>query len=195
MKTESGRRTIGPFGMIQNVQECPKCDGSGQEVEEHCFVCKGKGSTADYQDVALTIPAGVDNGATLRVKDGGHAGKKGGRSGDLFVQITVKPDPKFRREGNDIYTESQISYLDAILGTTVKVDTLDGPYDVRIPAGTQPDQKLRLKGKGATKLGTTMRGDSFVTVKVTVPTASAVTAEEKSLLEQLAELRKKIAKN
>lgn len=182
------------FGTIQSVQECPSCRGTGEKIDDYCSVCRGKGSLSEFQDVVLTIPAGVDNGATLRVKEGGHVGKKGGKTGDLFVQLTVKADPKFHREGTDIYTDSSISYLDAILGSTIKVDTIDGPFDVRIPPGTQPDQKLRLKGKGVPKLGSTIRGDSFVTVKVNIPSASSISVEEKSLLEQLAEIRKKIRK-
>ncbi|KAJ1395043.1 DnaJ C terminal domain-containing protein, partial [Ochromonadaceae sp. CCMP2298] len=99
-------------------------------------------------------------------------GKRSGPRGDLFVQLAVKRDAKFRREGTEIYTTEDISYTEAILGTTIKVaDTVDGKTEVKIPAGTQPEQKLRLKGKGAPKLGTDLRGDAFITVKVKIPTA------------------------
>jgi molecular chaperone DnaJ len=102
------------------------------------------------------------------------------------VQVAVKRDPKFKRDGIDIYTDEEISYFDAILGTTIKADTVDGKMDVKIPAGTQPEQKIRLRSKGAPKLGSETRGDAFITVKVKIPTN--ISGKEKELIESIAEL-------
>lgn len=174
-----------PFGVFNNVQACPNCRGSGQEIEEYCPTCRGRGATSENKEVLVRVPPGVESGTSLRVREAGNAGKRGGPRGDLFVLLNVKRDPKFRREGTDVYTEESISYLDAILGTTIKADTLDGKIDVKIPQGTQPEQKLRLKGKGAPKLGNSeIRGDAYITVKVKIPTA--VAGKEKELVEQIA---------
>jgi len=175
-----------PFGVFNNVQTCPNCRGVGQEVEEYCPTCKGKGANSETKEVQIKIPAGMETGATLRVRDAGNAGKRGGPRGDLYVQLSVKRDPKFKREGTEIYTEEEISYTEAILGTTIKADTVDGKTEVKIPAGTQPEQRLRLRGKGAPKLGTEVRGDAYITVKVKIPTN--VSGKEKELVEQLAEV-------
>lgn len=178
-----------PFGVFSNVQTCPNCRGGGQEVDEYCPTCRGKGTNSDVKEVVLKIPPGVENGSNLRIRDAGNAGKRGGPRGDLFVQVSIKKDSKFKREGSDIYTDEEISYFDAILGTTIKADTVDGKVDVKIAPGTQPDQRLRLRGKGAPKLGTDVRGDAYITVKVKIP--SSVTGKEKELIEQIAELSEK----
>lgn len=178
-----------PFGVFNNVQTCPTCRGSGQEIEEHCSSCRGKGVTVETKEVSLKVPSGIESGATMRVRDQGNAGKRGGARGDLYVQINVKKDPKFRREGTEIYTTEEIYYVDAILGTTIKADTVDGKQEVKIPAGTQPEQKLRLRGKGAPSLNSNERGDAFITVKVKIPTN--ISGKEKELVEKLAELQKK----
>ena len=176
-----------PFGVFNNVQTCPTCRGSGQEIEDYCPSCRGKGAVSETKEVAIKIPAGIESGATMRVRDAGNAGKKGGPRGDLFVQLRVASDRKFRREGMDIYSEEEISYTQAILGTRLNADTVDGKIDVKVPPGTQPLQKLRLKGKGAPKLGNSdVRGDAFITVKVKIPTS--VSGKEKELVEQLAEV-------
>jgi molecular chaperone DnaJ len=124
-----------PFGVFNQVQTCPNCRGSGQEVEEYCPTCRGKGANSETKEVVIKVPAGVESGATLRVRDGGNSGKRGGPRGDLFVQMSVKKDPKFRRDGPDIYTEEEVSYTEAILGTTIKADTVDGKTEVKIPTG------------------------------------------------------------
>lgn len=160
-----------PFGVFNSPQTCPTCRGSGQEIEDYCPNCRGKGATFETKEVVVRIPPGIETGTSLRVRDAGNAGKRGGPRGDLFVELVVKKDPKFERDGTEVYTTEEVSYIDAILGTTIKADTLDGKVDVKIPSGTQPEQKLRLKGKGAPKLGNAeSRGDFFITVKVKIPT-------------------------
>eukprot|EP01041_Mallomonas_annulata_P004567 gene4567-9077_t len=178
-----------PFGVFSNVQTCANCRGSGQEVEEYCPTCRGKGAVSETKEVVIRVPAGVETGTSLRVRDAGNAGKRGGPRGDLFVELRIKKDPKFKRENTEIYTEEEISYTDAILGCSIKADTVDGKTDVKIPSGTQPEQKLRLKGKGVPRLGTEVRGDQYITVKIKIPTA--VSGKEKELVEQIAELSKK----
>lgn len=174
-----------PFGVFNNAVACPNCRGSGQEIEEFCPTCRGKGATSETKEVVVRIPAGIESGTSLRVRDAGNSGKRGGPRGDLFVQLSVKRDAKFKRDGTEIYSEEEISYYDAILGTTIKADTVDGKLDVKIPSGTQPEQKLRLRGKGAPKLGNAdVRGDAFITVKVKIP--SNVSGKEKELIEQIA---------
>lgn len=173
-----------PFGLINSVQTCPGCKGSGQEVSEFCAPCKGKGTIMGSKELTVKIPKGVENGAVMRVKEGGSAGKRGGARGDLFLQLNVKPDPRFQREGNDIHATEEISYTDAILGTTIRADVVDGPLSLKVPPGTQPGQRLRVKGKGAHKLNSETRGDAYVTIKVKIPTK--LSAREKELVEQLA---------
>lgn len=178
-----------PFGVFSNVQTCPNCQGSGQEVDSYCATCKGKGANSEIKEVAIKIPAGIEQGTTLRVRDGGNAGKRGGRRGDLYVQLTVKRDQKFSRDGADILSNEEITYFEAILGTTIKADTVDGKVDLKIPQGTQPEQQLRLKGKGAPKLGSDQRGDAFITIKVKIP--NNISGKEKELIEQIEEYSKK----
>lgn len=180
-----------PFGTFQNLQTCPNCRGSGQEISEYCPTCMGKGSTSETKELVITIPQGIDTGATMRVREGGNAGRKGGPRGDLFVRLNVKDDPKFRRQGTDIYTEEEIYYTDAILGAKISAATIDGKAEVKIPAGTQPGQKLRLKARGVPKMGAAdgTRGDAYITVKVKIPTS--VSGKEKELIEEIAQKDKK----
>lgn len=171
------------FGTINSISTCSECRGTGEFVSEHCAPCKGKGVVPQSQEITVKIPKGVAHGAVMRVKEGGNAGKNGGARGDLFVEISVQKDPRFERQGIDILSTHEISYVDAILGTNIRAEVVDGFVDLKIPAGTQPGQKLRLRGKGAHKLGSDARGDAFVTVKVDIPTK--LSRKEKELLEQL----------
>lgn len=178
-----------PFGVFNNVVTCPNCKGSGQVVDEYCPTCKGRGANQEAQEVVVRIPAGISSGTSLRVRGAGNDGRKGGPRGDLFVVVNVKRDTKFRRDGIDLYTEEHISYADAILGATIKADTVDGQLEVKVPSGTQPEQKLRLRGKGVPKLGTTdFRGDQFITIKVKIP--QSVSGKEKELIEEIVTLKK-----
>jgi molecular chaperone DnaJ len=182
------RATRTPFGTFAQVSVCPTCDGAGEVIEEKCDVCGGSGRKQETKKLKITIPAGVDNGMKLRVAREGDAGLKGGPPGDLFVYLTVETDAEFQREGNDIKSNISISYIQAILGCTIKVNTVDGQEDLIIPAGTQPNSVLILENKGVPKLGNPVsRGDHRITVKISIPTR--VTGEERDLLEKLAKVR------
>jgi molecular chaperone DnaJ len=182
------RATRTPFGTFAQVSACPTCDGAGEVIEEKCDVCGGSGRKQETKKLKITIPAGVDNGMKLRVAREGDAGLKGGPPGDLFVYLTVENDAEFQREGNDIKSDITISYIQAILGCTIKVNTVDGQEDLTIPAGTQPNTVLILENKGVPKLGNPVsRGDHRITVKISIPTR--VTGEERDLLEKLAKVR------
>lgn len=182
------RATRTPFGTFAQVSVCPTCDGAGEVIEEKCDVCGGSGRRQETKKLKITIPAGVDNGMKLRVAREGDAGLKGGPPGDLFVYLTVETDAEFQREGNDIKSDISISYIQAILGCTIKVNTVDGQEDLTIPAGTQPNTVLILENKGVPKLGNPVsRGDHRITVKISIPTR--VTGEERELLEKIAKVR------
>ena len=182
------RATRTPFGTFAQVSVCPTCDGTGEVIEEKCDVCGGSGRKQETKKLKITIPAGVDNGMKLRVAREGDAGLKGGPPGDLFVYLTVETDTEFQREGNDIKSNISISYIQAILGCTIKVNTVDGQEDLTIPAGTQPNTVLILENKGVPKLGNPVsRGDHRITVKISIPTR--VTGEERDLLEKIAKVR------
>ncbi|WP_419547926.1 molecular chaperone DnaJ [Microcystis sp.] len=182
------RATRTPFGTFAQVSVCPTCDGTGEVIEEKCDVCGGSGRRQETKKLKITIPAGVDNGMKLRVAREGDAGLKGGPPGDLFVYLTVETDTEFQREGNDIKSNISISYIQAILGCTIKVNTVDGQEDLTIPAGTQPNTVLILENKGVPKLGNPVsRGDHRITVKISIP--ARVTGEERDLLEKIAKVR------
>lgn len=182
------RATRTPFGTFAQVSACPTCDGAGEVIEEKCDLCGGSGRKQETKKLKITIPAGVDNGMKLRVAREGDAGLKGGPPGDLLVYLTVENDAEFQREGNDIKSDITISYTQAILGCTIKVNTVDGQEDLTIPAGTQPNTVLILENKGVPKLGNPVsRGDHRITVKISIPTR--VTGEERELLEKLAKVR------
>lgn len=179
-----------PLGNFQTQQTCPTCRGTGQRVEEYCGTCGGQGLNQKTKQIKVTIPPGVEDGNKLRVKGEGDAGPRGGPAGDLYIFLKVKADPKFRREGPEIYSDQNISYIDAILGTSLKVPVVDGEVTIKVPPGTQPGQVMRLKGNGAPRLGQpSVRGDHYVTMNIEIP--KEVSKEEEQLVEQLRELREK----
>ncbi len=179
------RATRTPFGNFTQVAECPSCSGVGQTISDPCVNCGGNGVKQVRKKLRINIPAGVDTGTKLRVSGEGNAGLKGGPSGDLYVFIKVKNDPKLRRDGINIYSEISVSYLQAILGDTVIIDTVDGKVDLQIPGGTQPNSTLTLENKGVPRLGNPVaRGKQEVLIKVKLPTR--INDEERKLLEKLA---------
>lgn len=159
-------------------------------MDEYCPKCSGQGAVQVAKQVTLTVPSGVEPGQKLRVRGEGDVGPKGGPPGDLYIFIKIKPDSRFRREGTEIYSELELPYLDAILGAEKAVSTIDGDVTIKIPPGSQPDTVLRIKGKGAPKLGEKAnRGNHFVTVKVKIPTA--LSPREKELVDELRGLQQK----
>ncbi|KAH9553497.1 hypothetical protein CY35_08G013800 [Sphagnum magellanicum] len=177
-----------PLGDFRQVATCPACRGSG-EISTPCTSCSGDGRVRKSKLISLKVPAGVDSGSRLRVRSEGNAGKRGGPPGDLYVFINVRSDPNLKRDGNNILISTSISYVDAILGTTVKVPTVDGNVDLKIPAGTQPGTTLVMSKRGVPLLGkTNMRGDELVKVQVEIP--KRLSSEERKLIEELADLSK-----
>ena len=179
------RATRTPFGNFTQVAECPSCAGVGQIISDPCASCGGNGVKQVRKKLRINIPPGVDTGTKLRVSGEGNAGLKGGPAGDLYVFIKVKSDSKLRRDGINIYSEITISYLQAILGDTLAIDTVDGKVELKIPGGTQPNSTLTLENKGVPRLGNPVaRGNQEVLIKVKLPTR--INEEERTLLEKLA---------
>jgi len=178
-------RTRASQGFFTVERTCSACGGSGQVISDPCKACNGEGRRRKNRKLEVNIPAGVDTGTKLRVSGEGNVGLKGGPPGDLYVFIKVKNDSKLKRDGVTIYSEIAVSYLQAILGDTVKVTTVDGDVNLKIPSGTQPNTTLSLENKGVPRLGNPVaRGNHEVLVKVKLPTR--ITDGERELLEGLA---------
>ena len=179
------RATRTPFGNFTQVAECPSCNGVGQLIANPCVSCGGNGVKQVRKKLRINIPAGVDTGTKLRVSGEGNVGLKGGPPGDLYVFIKVKNDLNLKRDGINIYSEISVSYLQAILGDTVEIITVDGKVSLKIPSGTQPNSILSLENKGVPRLGNPVaRGNHQVSVKVKLPTR--ISEDERILLENLA---------
>jgi len=159
-------RTI--FGNIQQASICPACSGKGKVPEKVCSVCRGSGVRKKEQKVSLKIPAGIDDGATIRLREHGEAIANGPK-GDLFVNIRVKPHKEFTREGELILSEQEIDMVDAALGTEIDVSTVDGPIRMKIPAGTQSGSDFKLSGHGVPHIKNGSRGAHIVTIIVSTP--------------------------
>ena len=152
---------------IEHLEPCAKCGGSGHTASGTCAFCKGKGKIRKRRTVHVTVPAGADDGETLRLSGQGAAGAGGTPAGDLLVELEVQPSARFTRDGADLRSEAEISFAQAVLGAEIEVPTVDGRVKYRIPAGTQSGATFRLRGKGVpTRSG---RGDQFVTVRVRTP--------------------------
>ncbi len=182
------RATRTPFGSFTQVSVCPTCNGEGQVIEQKCEVCGGVGRKQETKKLKITIPPGVDNGTRLRVSKEGDAGMRGGPPGDLYVYLFVEEDAEFQRDGINILSQIKISYLQAILGCRLEVNSVDGPVEVTITPGTQPNTVLTLENHGVPKLGNSVsRGDHLMTILVDIPTR--IVAEERELLEKLAKIK------
>lgn len=171
------------FGTVQNVQTCPDCQGTGQVIKDKCPDCYGTGYIASKKKIQVSIPAGIDNGQAVRIREKGEPGTNGGPRGDLLVEVDVSRHPIFQRRDMDIYSTAPISYAQAALGGDVMIDTVDGKVVYNVKPGTQTDTRVRLKGKGVPSLrnvGT--RGDQYVTLIVQVPTG--LNNQAKDLLRQ-----------
>jgi molecular chaperone DnaJ len=176
------------FGNIQQAVTCSKCKGKGKVPEETCSVCRGSGVQRKDKNVKIKIPAGIDDGATIRLREYGEA-TAGGHKGDLYVHIRVQPHKEFTREGDLILSKVHIDMIDATLGSEVEVHTVDGPVTMKVPAGTQSGTDFKLVGHGVPHLKGEARGAHIVTVLVDTPTK--LSKEQKELLEQFKNSTKK----
>lgn len=159
------------FGTMQNVQACPNCHGSGKIVKEKCTSCNGTGYKRVRKSFEVSIPAGIDNGLSVRMPQGGEPGVNGGERGDLLVECIVSPHPIFKRQESNIFSTVPISFATAALGGTIRINTVDGEVEYTVKAGTQTDTRVRLAGKGVPSLrNPKVRGDHYVTLVVEVPT-------------------------
>ncbi len=175
------------FGQVQQVTTCPDCNGEGEIIREKCVSCGGSGYVSKRKKISVSIPAGIDNGEVVRIRDMGEPGFRGGPRGDLMVEIRVSPHRIFQRRNYDIFSSAPISYAEAALGGDVLIDTLDGKVSVSIKPGTQTDTQMRLRGKGVPSLrNRNSRGDHYVTFIVQVPTD--LSGEAKAALKHFDEL-------
>ena len=175
------------FGMMQNVQTCPDCQGSGKVVKEKCTNCRGTGYIAKKVKKTVEIPAGIDNGQCVRVRDYGEPGVNGGPRGDLLVEVIVARNPAFERQDMNIFSNASISFGIAALGGDVRIKTVDGDIIYTVAPGTQSGTRIRLKGKGVPSLrNKAVRGDHYVTLIVNTPTG--LSKEAKDALKRFDEL-------
>lgn len=175
------------FGTVRNVQTCPDCNGSGKVVKEKCPDCHGNGYIASRKKISVSIPAGIDNGQSVRIREKGEPGVNGGPRGDLLVEVIVARHPIFQRQDYNIYSSVPISYAIAALGGDIVVDTVDGKVIYTVKPGTQTDTKVRLKGKGVPTLrNKEVRGDHYITLIVETP--DKLSQEAKDLLKRFDEL-------
>ena len=159
------------FGMVRNVQVCPDCHGTGKIIKDKCPDCRGTGYISNRKKIKVSIPAGIDNGQSIRIRDKGEPGTNGGPRGDLLVEVNVARHPIFQRQDMNIYSTAPITYAQAALGGEVKLNTVDGEVLYEVKPGTQTDTRIRLKGKGVPSLrNKNVRGDHYVTLVVQVPT-------------------------
>lgn len=175
-----------PFGRIVNRRVCHYCNGTGKEIKEKCSTCSGTGKVTRRNKIHVKIPAGVDDGQQLRVAGKGEAGINGGPSGDLYIVFHIRSHEFFERDGDDIYCEMPITFVQAALGDEVEVPTLHGKVKLKVPAGTQTGTKFRLKGKGVPNVRGYGTGDQHVLVKIVTPTK--LSEKQKQLLKEFAEV-------
>ena len=172
-----------PFGRIVNRRACTNCSGTGRVVRERCAACHGSGKVKKQRKINVRIPAGVDEGAQIRISGEGEAGVRGGPPGDLYIVLRVKPHDFFERDKDDIYCEVPLTFAQAALGDEIEIPTLTEKVKLKIPAGTQTGTYFRLKGKGVPRLRGYGQGDQHV--KVTVVTPTNLSEEQKELLRRL----------
>ncbi len=175
-------------GFFTVARTCPQCQGEGRVISAPCPECHGEGRVEEERSITVKIPAGVDTGARLRLSGEGEHGRRGGPAGDLYVVLSVRPHKVFRRDGATVLSRQSISYPQAVLGTSVEIDTLHGKSTLDVPAGTQHGRDFRVRGQGIPRLDGSGKGDHVVTVEVEVPSPRNLSAEELQLLRRLAEI-------
>lgn len=189
----SGKKIVSRYEQgvhFQQITPCPDCAGKGTIIDKVCRACRGRGKQDKEEKLRLTIPPGIDEGTALRVPGHGLPSEvPGGVPGDLYVVVCSKPDPRFDRRGADLWREESIEVADAVLGTTLRVPTLDGEVTVKIGPGTQPETVFRLRGKGLPEFGGGRRGDINVRILVRIP--EQLSSEEKALYEKLRAMENK----
>ena len=174
------------FGTVRNVQSCPDCGGTGKVIKDKCPDCHGTGYISSRKKLSVTIPAGIDNGQAVRLKDRGEPGLNGGPRGDLLVEVSIARHPIFQRNDMDVYSTAPISFAVAALGGDILIDTVDGKVSYTVKAGTQTDTRIRLKGKGIPSIrNNQIRGDHYVTLVVQTP--EKLSSEAKKLLKEFDE--------
>lgn len=186
-KTCGGRGQVAsqqrtPFGVISTSKQCPTCGGKGTVIPNPCKKCGGKGAVPKNQTVEVDIPAGIDDRQALNVRGGGNPGVNGGPTGDLRVNVNVRPHPFFERDGFNVWCEVNVTYAQAALGDTLYIPTLDGKVKYELPAGTQPGEVFRFKGRGIQQLSSRGKGDQYVKIIVEVP--KNLTGKQKELLRE-----------
>jgi len=174
------------FGEFVRTSTCAQCSGTGRIVTTPCTECDGSGRKVGERNLEVTIPAGIHDGQQIRISGEGHAGQLGGRAGDVYVRVRVRPDERFVRDGDDIFSTVQLNIVDAALGVQTTVETLEGPLDIEFPPGTQPGEVRVLRGRGMPVLNGFGRGDQRVLVSVSVP--RRLTDEQRRLLEEFERL-------
>jgi molecular chaperone DnaJ len=157
------------FGEFVRTQTCPTCSGSGRRIEQPCRECRGAGRVVEERTLSVTIPPGIHHGQRIRLSGEGHAGLLGGQAGDVYVEVRIRPDERFVREGDDVYTTVELTVIQAALGAKVAIPTLDGKEELELPPGTQPGEIVVLRGRGMPVLQGFGRGDQRVLVNVLVP--------------------------
>lgn len=182
-EVRQARQTI--LGSMVQVTTCPACKGSGETIDTPCHTCSGRGLQRRTRKKVVSIPAGVDAGNQIRLAGEGQPGVNGGPQGNLYLTINVKPHKYFRRRDDDIVLDLDINVAQAVLGAEVEVPTVDGPDNLKIPAGTQPGKVLRLRQKGVPHLRSNGRGDQLVVINIDIP--ARLSSEQRQLFEQLAE--------
>jgi molecular chaperone DnaJ len=180
----TNRRTI--LGTFQQTSICPDCQGEGKIPEKKCSKCGGDGRTREYEKIKIRIPAGINNGQSIRLEGMGESGGRGGEAGDLYVTVHVAKNKNFERKDDDVHSKTEISFSQAALGDKIEVETVEGPVNLKIPAGTQSGEVFRLRGKGIKHLGHYGHGNHYVKIQVVTP--KNLSGEEKELLEKLGQL-------
>lgn len=174
-------------GFFSVATTCPNCAGEGQIIKDPCDDCHGRGRVRAHRKLSVKVPAGVETGTQLRLTGKGEAGELGGPAGDLYVEVRVKKDKRFEREGQHLVVHQKISYLKGLLGAEIEIPTLEDAARVEIPAGTASGDVLRLTGEGLPGLRSSRRGDILIEVEVEIP--KKLSKKEEALLREIAKLK------